>query len=215
MPRPTAHAVAQRRDPKAVVLDAALTLFAERGYHGTSIPAVLEQAGVGASSLYRLFDGKEALVNAVFREAKGRLEHALRDGLDLDAEPRAVFDAFWARLADFAVREPLAFRFLELQDHTPYLDGASRQQELGVLAPIALACMDWQRRGVFRRDTTPDVIIAVTWGAFVGLVKAARLGYLPLAPAQLEAARDACWRAFVAEESTSEKKQKPKRERTA
>ena len=37
------------------ILDAALSLFAERGFHGTSIPLVLERAGVGASALYRRF----------------------------------------------------------------------------------------------------------------------------------------------------------------
>lgn len=188
----------RREDLRGRILDAALELFAERGYHGTSIPAVLERAAIGAGSLYRLFESKEALVNAVFREAKGRLERALRDGLSLDGEPRALFDAFWSRLASFAQREPVTFRFLELQDHTPYLDTASRAQELSVLAPIALGVLDFQRRGAFVRDVTPDVIIAFVWGAFVGLVKAARLGYLQLGEVQLQAARDACFRAFSA-----------------
>ncbi|HEX8793379.1 MAG TPA: TetR/AcrR family transcriptional regulator [Polyangiaceae bacterium] len=182
------------------MIEAALELFAERGYHGTTVPAVMEKASIGAGSLYRLFESKEALVNAVFRDAKRRLEVALRDGLRIDGEPRALFDELWARLAAFAKAEPVAFRFLELQDHTPYLDGASRQQEIAVLAPIALGCMDLQRRGVFRQDVAADVIIAFVWGAFVGLVKAARLGYLKLGQAQIDAARDACWRAFAIEE---------------
>jgi AcrR family transcriptional regulator len=196
-----------KRDALQVrVIEAALELFAERGYHGTTIPTVMERAEIGAGSLYRLFESKEALVNAVFRDAKRRLEAALRDGLGMDGEPRALFDELWRRLAKFAEDEPVAFRFLELQDHTPYLDGASRQQELAVLAPIALGCMDLQRRGVFRDDVTPDVIIAFIWGAFVGLVKAQRLGYLKLAPAQIEAARDACWRAFAADDEQERKK---------
>jgi hypothetical protein len=108
----------------------------------------------------------------------------------------------------------VAFRFLELQDHTPYLDGASRQQELAVLAPIALGCLDMQRRGVFRQDVAADVIIAFVWGAFVGLVKAARLGYLKLGREQIDAARDACWRAFAAaSEPVEREKERWKRRR--
>jgi TetR/AcrR family transcriptional regulator, repressor of fatR-cypB operon len=179
------------------VIQAALGLFAERGYHGTSIPTVMARAGVGAGSLYRLFDGKEALVNAVFRDAKRRLERALRDGFDAALPPRALFDGFWARLAEFSRHEPVAFRFLELQDHVPYLDGESRGVELGVLAPILLGCIDFQRRGVFRKDIPPDAMIALVWGAFVGLVKAERLGYLKLDDKTFSAARDACWRALV------------------
>jgi AcrR family transcriptional regulator len=198
-----------RRDElESRVIEAALELFAERGYHGTSVPAVMERAGIGAGSLYRLFESKEALVNAVFRNAKRRLEVALRDGLRMDGEPRELFDELWARLAAFAKTEPVAFRFLELQDHTPYLDGASRQQEVAVLAPIALGCMDLQRRGVFRQDVAADVIIAFVWGAFVGLVKAARLGYLKLGREQIDAARDACWRAFAAAAEPTERKER-------
>ena len=130
------------------------------------------------------------------------LSHLLDDA---DVEPRALFDELWSRLRAFAEAEPVAFRFLELQDHTPYLDGPSRQQELAVLAPIAVACMDLQRRGRFRRDATVDVVIAFMWGAFVGLVKAARLGYLQLTPAALDAARDACWRAFAVDEPPTER----------
>jgi AcrR family transcriptional regulator len=180
------------------IIEAALALFAERGYHGTTIPAVMAQAGVGGGSLYRLFASKELLVNVVFREAKGRLQRALAEGLPTSAAPRALFDELWARLAGFARAEPTALRFLELQDHTPYLDGESRQLELAVLAPIVVGCMDFQRRGVFLPDVTPDVVIASIWGAFVGLVKAARLGYLSLTPSAVAAARDACWRAFAA-----------------
>ena len=114
-----------------------------------------------------------------------------------------MFDAFWTRLAAFARAEPLRFRFLELQDHAPYLDGESRQLELSVLAPILLACIDFQRQGVFRPDVDPPTIIAFVWGAFVGLVKAERLGYVKLTEARLDAARDACWRAFAVETASS------------
>ena len=184
---------------------AALALFAERGYHGASIPMILEAARVSASSLYRLHPSKEALVNAVFLEAKGRLGAALAE---IDATPRPAHDerreaharfvGIWDRLARFAAEEPLAFRFLELHDHTPYLDGASRAKELAVLAPLALTCMDLQRRGVLRADVGVDVMLATVWGALVGLVKAERLGYVTLDDAKLAQAREALWRGFVA-----------------
>ncbi len=182
---------------EAKVIDAALALFAERGYHGTTIPQVMAKAGIGAGSLYRLFESKEALVNAVFRSAKRRLERALRDDFDLDVEPHTLFGAFWGRLTAFARAEPVTFRFLELQDHVPYLDGESRSVELGVLGPILAVCLDLQRRGGLRADLRPDVLIALVWGAFVGLIKAERLGYLKVDEAVSGMARDACFRAIA------------------
>jgi len=196
-PQPVSASDSRREALIGRILEAALELFAERGYHGTSVPSVMDRAGVGGGSLYRLFESKEVLVNAVFRDAKGRLERALRDGVDARLPPRVLFDELWARLTAFARAEPLRFRFLELQDHAPYLDGESRQLELAVLAPMLLACMDFQRRGVFRSDVEAPTVMAFVWGAFVGLVKSERLGYVKLGPPAFDAARDACWRAFA------------------
>jgi hypothetical protein len=132
----------------------------------------------------------------VFREAKQRLGAELA-GLDLSAPPRELFDEFWRRLASFARRDPVTFHFLELQDHAPYLDAESRATELGVLAPIYLACLDFQRRGTFRDDVPAETVMAFIWGAFVGLFKAERTHHVAVGQTALEAARDACWRAFA------------------
>jgi AcrR family transcriptional regulator len=191
------------------VLDAALQLFAENGYGGTSVPDVMARAGVGAGSLYRLFESKEVLINAVFRDAKGRLQNALRADMPTGLPPRGLFDEFWARLVRFSRDEPIAFRFLELQHHVPYLDGESRQLELAVLAPVVVACVDFQRQGVFRRDVAPEVILSFVWGALVGLVKSEQLGYAKLGPDAFDAARDACWRAFALAETDSEERKQP------
>jgi AcrR family transcriptional regulator len=207
--KPTARLETASLATRARIVEAALALFAERGYHGTTIPAVMEKAGVGASLVYRQFANKEALVNVVFREAKVRLARALGQSLPRDATPRAVFEELWARLSTFAADQPTAFRFLELQDHTPYLDGESRQQELAVLEPLAIACTAFQARGVFVGDVPVEVVLACIWGAFVGLIKAARLGYLDLGPRALASARDACWRAFATEIKAGSGKSEP------
>ena len=51
---------------------AALELFVERGFYGTAVPEIAERAGVGAGTIYRYFESKEALVNALYREQKLR-----------------------------------------------------------------------------------------------------------------------------------------------
>lgn len=176
-------------------------MFAERGYHGTTVPEVGEAAGVGTGTLYRYFEHKEALVNEVYRDAKQRLRTALLDGLaapDL-AKPEAAepwFHALWKRLGAFAQAEPEAFRFLEMQDHVAYLDADSRQLERSVLAPLWLAGTRLRQRTA---GAPVEVLLALVWGAFVGLIKASRLGYLAIDEARLEQAGTACWRMIAPE----------------
>jgi AcrR family transcriptional regulator len=199
-------------DKRRIILDAALVAFAARGYHGTAVPEVADAAGVGTGTLYRYFANKEALVNEVYRDAKHRLRAALLVGSpDLDVSRLGTaetwFAELWRRLGAFAKAEPDAFRFLEMQDHAPYLDNASREVELGVLAPLWLAGKRLRERS---DGATVDVLIALLWGAFVGLIKAQRLGYLKLDDKQLEQAGAACWR-MIAPDVPRPRSTRPKR----
>jgi AcrR family transcriptional regulator len=183
-------------DKRRRVLDAALRVFAARGYHGTAVPEVAEAAGVGTGTLYHYFEHKQELVNEVYRDAKQRLRGALLEGLPEPelGEPgaaRAWFLEVWRRLAAYAKREPDAFRFLEMQDHVEYLDAESRRLELATVAPLFLVGKRLHDRVGGARI---DVVIALMWGAFVGLVKASRLGYLRLDDDALAEAGETCWR---------------------
>lgn len=200
MPAPAARTVP---DKQALIIRAALRVFAEHGVHGTAVPPIAREAGVAVGSLYRYFDGKEALVNAVFRDTKALLAERLLGGLDTTASTRQLFGTLWDRLVAFAREEPAAFRFLELQDHSRYLDADSRRSEKGLLAPLNQLVVAGQRAGDFDPSLRPDVAIALFWGAVVGLFKAERTGYLRLGKKDLENAREACWRALANPEGAS------------
>jgi AcrR family transcriptional regulator len=63
------------------LLDAARTLFAQRGYDRTTLRQVAEQAGVDAALVARYFGGKEGLYLAVF--SSERLPEPSGDARDL------------------------------------------------------------------------------------------------------------------------------------
>ncbi|MFN0246911.1 MAG: TetR/AcrR family transcriptional regulator, partial [Kofleriaceae bacterium] len=64
-------------DKREAILDAALELFVERGFFGTAVPEIADKAGVGAGTIYRYFESKEALVNAIYRQQKQRFAHVV------------------------------------------------------------------------------------------------------------------------------------------
>jgi len=54
---------------RSLVLDAARGLFEQRGYAGTSMAAIAEQAGVSVESVYGHFGSKRVLLGELFRGA--------------------------------------------------------------------------------------------------------------------------------------------------
>ena len=180
---------------KQAILDAALTLFSARGFHGVAVPEVAQKAGVGTGTIYRYFENKDALVNGVYRDAKNSLATCLVDGFDFNVSHRDQFHQFWQRLMRFVQTNPVAFRFLELQDHSPYLDSESRALELSVLAPIFAFCAKAKSDGVARKMPS-EALMAIIWGAFVGIVKAQDAGYIEMEDKTFSAAENACWDMF-------------------
>jgi AcrR family transcriptional regulator len=59
---------------KEKILDAALTLFAENGYDGTSVEQIANIVGIKAPSLYKHYKGKEDILNALIDSAETRYE---------------------------------------------------------------------------------------------------------------------------------------------
>jgi AcrR family transcriptional regulator len=92
---------ARTRLARAAVLDAARTLFLERGYAATTMEAISGAAGVPPATLYRLFSSKIGVLKAVLDVAAGGDDDpvAFGDRRDVQerlrlADPRTQLEAF-------------------------------------------------------------------------------------------------------------------------
>jgi AcrR family transcriptional regulator len=185
-------------DKREAIMDAALVLFADRGFHGTAVPLVADRAGVGAGTLYRYFASKEALVNALYVHWKNALAFALLAGLPTDVGPRAQFGAVFQRLCRFALDHPKAFVFLELHHHATYLDDASRAADDHVLVPLHAFVSEAIRQQTLK-DIDPVILMSIVWGALVGIMRAVDAGHIARTPEldrQLLLVEVALWEAI-------------------
>jgi AcrR family transcriptional regulator len=93
---------AQGRATRGQLIEVATRLFAEHGYEGTSIEAVLSAAGVSRGALYHHFAGKEALfeavVSAVSEQVTVKLTEAVR-GCDDPLDAMRTAAIAWIGLA--------------------------------------------------------------------------------------------------------------------
>jgi AcrR family transcriptional regulator len=188
------------------VLDAALAVFTERTFGGAAVPLVAERAGIGVGTIYRSFSGKEDLANGVYRRAKqAMLDHlvAALGVLRPDATTRDRVRAVWSGLAAYASADPDGFAFLEHQQHAAYLDEDSHALACRIDAVAEELVREGQRAGDLR-DGDPSMLVALVFGAFVGLTKQRRSVGLPLSHSDVEVAGDAVWHLVARPTPTTE-----------
>ena len=74
-------------DTPRAILDAAVQLFAERGYNATTLRDIADLVGIKAGSIYYHFPSKEAMLWRLYSETLtqllGDLDAALPDGHDM------------------------------------------------------------------------------------------------------------------------------------
>ncbi len=95
----------ERRDAaerRRRVLDAARSLFDERGVDAVSMYEVGREAGVGQGTLYRRYEHKGALCTALLYDSATRFSEEVRDHLEKDHGPAlAQLEYLLVRLAEF------------------------------------------------------------------------------------------------------------------
>jgi AcrR family transcriptional regulator len=70
---------------RRVIIDAALILFSEKGFEGTTTKAIAQAAGCSESTLFKHFATKEDLYSAIL-ETKVHMEEVLAQAMDLAAQ---------------------------------------------------------------------------------------------------------------------------------
>lgn len=155
--------MATRREELVAV---AARLFAERGYHGTSMADLAEAMGVQKGSLYSLTGSKQDLLVVVTREGAAAF-HAALDAVPEDASPLArLRAALRGHLAVVAAQVDAAtvftreWRYLEEPELTAFRDERRRYE-----ARWRALVREAAERGALRSDVDVDAMVLVLLSA--------------------------------------------------
>ncbi len=77
-------------DRRSQILDCARRVFAERGFHVTSVADICSEAGIGRGTLYQYFDNKRDVFFAVLQDVAGRVRTVLEGRPTIANVPKAA-----------------------------------------------------------------------------------------------------------------------------
>ncbi|HEY4238149.1 MAG TPA: TetR/AcrR family transcriptional regulator [Gaiellaceae bacterium] len=166
-------------DKRRQLLDAAVRVFARKGFHASRVGDIAEEAGVAHGLLYHYFESKDEVLQAVFQENWSLLVARIESVEETD-EPAAdqlrhistIVLRTWLHLPDvvrvviqeFGRSPELAERIGEL---TLPIDALERVIARGV------------ENGEFRKDIDPTFAATVVYGSIDELLTGWVLGRLP------------------------------------
>ena len=179
-------------DRPAAIRAGLRALVAERGFHGTSMSAVAERAGVATGTAYVHYDGKDDLVVAAYVEAKHQLGEAAISAIDEPGSPEELFVQLW-RGAYRHLRSHLDHAgFLVQVDASPYHDVAHDAVVAGGEDPLTAAVEDSALRQHLV-DLPDRVLYELALGPAVRLATREEV----LTDDQLDVVARACWAAVT------------------
>jgi AcrR family transcriptional regulator len=91
---------AYRGARRQAILTAAVACFERRGLHGTTTDDIASEAGLSNGALYRYFDGKDAIIEAIASERHAQERALLASALAAD-DPRRAIDNFLTAYFDW------------------------------------------------------------------------------------------------------------------
>lgn len=166
-------------DKRKLILDAAIRVFAEHGYHGARVGDIAEDAGVAHGLLYHYFASKDDVLRTIFLENWGALIARFR-AVEASDEPAPdklegiakILLRTWRNdpaLVTVMVRE--VARSQQLQDRVDEVREA--------FAIVERVIEEGQASGDFRRDVDPRLASWIFYGGLEEVLTGWVLGQLP------------------------------------
>jgi AcrR family transcriptional regulator len=159
------------RTTRARIVEAAKASFLRRGFGGTTIRQVADDAGVSHETIYKTFGGKAALLKSVYDVslAGDDLDIPLAERPEAiavrDAESPAAAAAAYAELAQLISSriDPLLRVLLGARDTDKSLSGFARTTEKERHVGSSFYVRQWEHNGWLRDDITTEEAIDSVW----------------------------------------------------
>jgi TetR/AcrR family fatty acid metabolism transcriptional regulator len=178
-------------DKRRLILDAAIRVFARRGFHHCRVSDVADEAGVAYGLVYHYFDSKEEILNQVFSE---RWQLMLDAITQIDSEPLPAREKLY-RVASFIIdsyhHEPDLMKVI-IVEVTRAANSFGREHLEKIreaYAMIAAIVGSAQADGSFKSDISADFAAMCFYGAIEQLLSGWIFGYLPTTDEEFERAK--------------------------
>jgi AcrR family transcriptional regulator len=178
-------------DKRRLILDAAVRVFASRGFHHCRVSDVADEAGVAYGLVYHYFGSKEEILNQVFSE---RWQLMLDAIAEIDRQEVGVRDKLYM-VASFIIdsyrHEPDLMKVIIVEvTRAANTFGRHHLDKIREAYAMIAAIVEAARReGAFKEDISAEFASLCFYGAIEQLLSGWIFGYLPATDEEFERAK--------------------------
>jgi len=188
-------------DKRADIMQAALELIADRGFHDAPMSEIAEKAQVAAGTIYRYFENKDVLINELFQEIEDKLMEVLLANYPQGKPVKEQFVHVFGELCRYFLTHPLHFRYMEQYFNSPY--GISKRRD-----KLSGKNIDHDKhdtlKGIFNegisqqilKDLPLIVLSSLAIGPMLYVIRDHTLGFVVLEDSLIQKITEACWDAI-------------------
>ena len=178
-------------DKRRLILDSAIHVFADQGFHHCRVSDVADAAGVAYGLVYHYFDSKEEILNTLFSE---RWQLMLDAITEIDSQRVPARDKLYL-VASFIIdsyrHEPQLMKVIIVEvTRAANSFGATHLDKIREAYSMIAEIVDSARRdGSFKSDISAEFAAMCFYGAIEQLLSGWIFGYLPTTDDEFERAK--------------------------
>jgi TetR/AcrR family fatty acid metabolism transcriptional regulator len=154
-------------DKRARIMEAAIRVFAERGFHTATVAEIAKAAGVADGTIYLYFKGKDDLLLRLFDEKMTELLAESRSALAKETSAAARLSRFIELHLALVERNPdlASVLIVELRQSAQFIKAADRAKLAAYVDLIAEVVKEGQEKGELLNGVSPSTVKRAIFGA--------------------------------------------------
>ncbi len=150
-----------------LILDAAVKVFADKGYYGARVSDIAQEAGIAYGLVYHYFKNKEDLLISIFRTRWSQFDQAVRRIMEEKDDPRQMIHSIVTFLFHSYKNNPkmIEVMILDVAKSTRFFNGENIKQFTDLFALISEIVLRGQQQGIFKKDLDAKLASYCLYGA--------------------------------------------------
>jgi AcrR family transcriptional regulator len=185
-----------KKDKREAVVQAALELIAENGFHGAPMVLIAERARVAIGTIYLYFESKDDLIIETYNCLEGQMLASVMKHYPELWSIRERFLHIGHQLVNYFMDSPTKFRFVEQFHNSPYGIARHRDRILNRQGnSISIELFEEGRQQQIIKDLPLSVLDALTFGPLIEICRNHIFQFYELDEPLVARTVEACWDA--------------------